>query len=61
MPATLEMMLAMLGYDNVCVMWVLWMLIEEKKYYWIQICQNLLNHDEAESDDKKQCYHYKLK
>jgi hypothetical protein len=63
----LEMMFAMLEYCKVCARWVLWMLTQEHKDHLMQVCQDLLNHYEAEgnsfldriiSGDMMWCHHY---
>jgi hypothetical protein len=40
----------MLEYRKVCATWVPWMLTQEHKDHWMQVCQDLLNHYEAEGD-----------
>ena len=63
----LEMMLATLEYCKVCARWVPRMLTHEHKEYRMQVCQDLLNQYEAESDsfldrlitgDETWCHHY---
>ena len=65
----LEMMVAMLEYCKVCAKWVSQMFTQEQKEYCTPVCQDLLNHYEAEGDsflnyfitgDKKQCHYYEL-
>jgi histone-lysine N-methyltransferase SETMAR len=67
--SALEMMLATLEYHRVCARWVPWMLTQELNDHRMQVCQDLLNHYEAESDsfldriiitnDETWCQHYK--
>jgi histone-lysine N-methyltransferase SETMAR len=50
-----ETILATLEYHKVCARWVPQMLTQEHKDHQMQVCQDLLNHYEAEGDSFLDC------
>lgn len=51
----LKMTMATLEYHQACITYVLWMLTEEQKKSWMQLCQDPVNQHEAEGDSFLDC------